>query len=123
VRDSPTGDWVNYYVSRYVLTAGLLIYLLTRILRFVDRDMMMWYLGWGISHRNPPDFSHEANALVVSSIDRELEEYVMSQVDETQANAAEGDNSEIEGRSVGSGSDLGESGTESIHSEVATYDY
>ncbi|KAI0030620.1 hypothetical protein K488DRAFT_53810 [Vararia minispora EC-137] len=44
--DSLSGDWTNYYVSR-----------------FVDRDMMMRYLGWGIGHRNPPDFPHEADDL------------------------------------------------------------
>ncbi|KAI0030723.1 hypothetical protein K488DRAFT_53583, partial [Vararia minispora EC-137] len=44
--DSLSGDWTNYYVSR-----------------FVDRDMMMRYLGWGVGHRNPPDFPHEANDL------------------------------------------------------------
>jgi hypothetical protein len=40
--------------------------------RFVDRDMMMRYLGWGIGHRNPPGFAHEADALIASSSDREL---------------------------------------------------
>ncbi|KAI4293738.1 hypothetical protein K525DRAFT_214235 [Schizophyllum commune Loenen D] len=45
-RDSRDGDWVNYYVNR-----------------FVDRDMMMRYLGVGIGHLNPPDFPHEVNQL------------------------------------------------------------
>ncbi|KAI0027909.1 hypothetical protein K488DRAFT_90312 [Vararia minispora EC-137] len=49
-------DWKHYYVSR-----------------FVDRDMMQRYLGWGIGHRNPPDFPHEAHDLVSSDADRVLE--------------------------------------------------
>ncbi|KAI0028967.1 hypothetical protein K488DRAFT_7820, partial [Vararia minispora EC-137] len=40
-------DWNYYYVSR-----------------FVDRDMMQRYLGWGIGHLNPPDFPHEAHDIV-----------------------------------------------------------
>jgi hypothetical protein len=35
--------------------------------------MMMRFLGWGVGHRNPPDFPHEAKALMASSTDRELE--------------------------------------------------
>ncbi|KAI0027632.1 hypothetical protein K488DRAFT_60856 [Vararia minispora EC-137] len=54
-RDFPGGDWVNYYVSR-----------------FVDRDMMMRYLGWGVGHLNSPDFPHEADALLASDDDRVL---------------------------------------------------
>ena len=34
--------------------------------------MMMRLLGWGIGHLNPPDFPHEANALVPSEKDRIL---------------------------------------------------
>jgi hypothetical protein len=34
--------------------------------------MMMRFLGWGIGHRNPQDFPHEANALLASREDREL---------------------------------------------------
>ncbi len=37
--------------------------------------MMMRYLGWGIGHHNPPDFAHEADALIASSSDRELSRY------------------------------------------------
>jgi hypothetical protein len=40
--------------------------------RFVDRDMMMRFLGWGIGHCNSQDFPHEANALLASNEDREL---------------------------------------------------
>ena len=32
----------------------------------------MRFLGWGIGHRNQPDFPHEANAVIASSTDREL---------------------------------------------------
>ncbi|KAF7971982.1 hypothetical protein HWV62_19325 [Athelia sp. TMB] len=45
-RDLPQGDWVNYYV-----------------MRFVDRDMMMRYLGLGIGHMHPVGFPTEVNAL------------------------------------------------------------
>ncbi|KAI5890309.1 uncharacterized protein SCHCODRAFT_02702895 [Schizophyllum commune H4-8] len=41
-RDSRHGDWSKYYVGR-----------------FVDRDMMMRYLGLGVGHLNTPDFPHE----------------------------------------------------------------
>ncbi|EIW80784.1 hypothetical protein CONPUDRAFT_33177, partial [Coniophora puteana RWD-64-598 SS2] len=41
-RDSREGDWINYYV-----------------MRFVDRDMMMRYLGIGIGHSNPSGFPNE----------------------------------------------------------------
>jgi hypothetical protein len=30
---------------------------------FVDRDMMMRYLGLGVGHLNPADFPHEIHAL------------------------------------------------------------
>ncbi|KAI5833921.1 hypothetical protein K523DRAFT_295015 [Schizophyllum commune Tattone D] len=45
-RDHLTGDWESYYVSR-----------------FVDRDMMMRYLGLGVGHLNPRDFPHEVHQL------------------------------------------------------------
>ena len=124
--------WVNYYVSRYVLTIATWI-LLTGIPRFVDRDMMMRYLGWGIGHHNPPDFAHEANTLIASSLDRELEQYevpadvAMSQVDPIAAQEGEdemdgGDRSSgAESHSTLGGSD---SDRESDHNEVvAMYDY
>jgi hypothetical protein len=99
------------------------IYLLTYILRFVDRDMMMRYLGWGIGHRNPPDFAHEANALVASSSDRELEHRgnpAMTQTDNVANLVAEGDEIEDGDRSsVGSE----DSDVESVQSEAAIYDY
>jgi hypothetical protein len=47
----------------------------------------------------------------------------MSEVDKTQANTAERDDLGMEGGSDGLGSDPGESDMDSIHSEVATYDY
>ena len=88
----------------------------------------MRYLGWGIGHRNPPDFTHEANMLIASSLDRELEHYKspsMSQVDKPESHpngdCAEGD--DVECGSVGSESVGRDSDTESIHSEVDTYDY
>ncbi|KAF8204209.1 hypothetical protein K438DRAFT_1964576 [Mycena galopus ATCC 62051] len=43
-RDFTDGDWVNYYV-----------------MRFVDRDMMMCYLGIGIGHLQPADFPAEVD--------------------------------------------------------------
>ena len=111
-RDFATANWVNYYVSRYVLLLVFPIDFLTHVLRFVDRDMMMRYLGWGIGHRNPPDFTHEANALIASRLDRELENSTTSQVD---SNATEDDSEieAIEGGSDGSGLDPGESDMES----------
>ncbi|KIY66228.1 hypothetical protein CYLTODRAFT_355360 [Cylindrobasidium torrendii FP15055 ss-10] len=45
-RDSPDGDWTNYYV-----------------MRFVDRDMLMRYLGYGIGHQNELSFPKEVNCL------------------------------------------------------------
>ncbi|TFY53731.1 hypothetical protein EVG20_g9986 [Dentipellis fragilis] len=57
MRDSVLkGDWTNYYVSR-----------------FVDRDMMMRYLGWGVGHLNSPDFPHEAYDLLASESDRQCD--------------------------------------------------
>jgi hypothetical protein len=52
-RDSNEGDWVNYYVMRYV-----------------DRDMMMRYLGTGIGHMHPPGFPNETQSLQVVREDR-----------------------------------------------------
>ncbi|KAI0027567.1 hypothetical protein K488DRAFT_90709 [Vararia minispora EC-137] len=40
--------------------------------KFVDRDMMQRYLGWGIGHLNPPDFPHEAHDIVSPDADRTL---------------------------------------------------
>ena len=40
--------------------------------RFVDRDLMMRFLGWGVGHLNQADFPHEANALLASEKDRQL---------------------------------------------------
>jgi hypothetical protein len=84
--------------------------------------MMMRYLGWGIGHRNPPDFAHEANALIASSSDRELEQYE-NPFDEIQTNVIEDD--ELEG---GEGSDMGlggdsDSDPESVHKVAAMYNY
>ncbi|TRM55172.1 hypothetical protein BD626DRAFT_607153, partial [Schizophyllum amplum] len=45
-RDNITGDWESYYVAR-----------------FVDRDMMMRYLGLGVGHLNAADFPHEVHQL------------------------------------------------------------
>ena len=131
-RESSAGDWVNYYVSRYVPTIITSIYWLTYIPRFVDRDMMMRYLGWGIGHRNPPDFSHEANALIASSHDRELEQYddvETPQIDPIVAqDKAQDSEDEMDGgdRSSGAELDLGgsDSDRESDHNEVVTmYNY
>ncbi|KAG2108371.1 uncharacterized protein F5147DRAFT_773583 [Suillus discolor] len=52
-RDSDEGDWVNYYVMRYI-----------------DRDMMMRYLGTGIGHMHPPGFPNETQSLQIVSEDR-----------------------------------------------------
>jgi hypothetical protein len=128
--DFSTVDWVNYYVSRYVLpTDSLMLDLLTYTLRFVDRDMMMRYLGWGIGHRNPPNFTHEANTLIASSLDRELEQYgspSMSQIDKPESHPNHTERDDVECGSIGLESDLGlgrDSDAESIHSEVDVYDY
>ncbi|KAH7924391.1 hypothetical protein BV22DRAFT_1195981 [Leucogyrophana mollusca] len=45
-RDTPAGDWVNYHV-----------------MRFVDRDMMMRYLGLGVGHINEATFPTEKDQL------------------------------------------------------------
>ncbi|KAJ7116991.1 hypothetical protein C8R44DRAFT_627458, partial [Mycena epipterygia] len=45
-RDATNGDWINYYV-----------------MRFVDRDMMMRYLGIGVGHLQPADFPSEVDAI------------------------------------------------------------
>ena len=132
-RDFSTVDWVNYYVSRYVRPIdSLMLDLSAHTLRFVDRDMMMRYLGWGIGHRNPPDFTHEANMLIASSLDRELEQYgrlgspSMSQIDKPESHPNHAERDDMECGSVGSESDLElgrDSDAESIHSEVDVYDY
>ena len=113
-----TGDWTNYYVSRYVNKPDSLVYLLTYKLRFVDRDMMMQYLGWGIGHHNPPDFAHEANLLITSSSDRELKQY-KTPSDKTQP--AEAEENELEG---GENSEMGDLDSDpEIIQEVVTYEY
>ncbi|KAI0733649.1 hypothetical protein C8Q72DRAFT_881207 [Fomitopsis betulina] len=56
-RDATVGDYINWYVAR-----------------FVDRDMMMRFLGWGIGHLNQADFPHEAEALIASDQDHQLQE-------------------------------------------------
>ena len=117
-REFSTGDWTNYYVSRYVNEPDPLVYLLTYELRFVDRDMMMRYLGWGIGHRNPPNFAHEANSLIASSSDRELEQHGTPS-DKTQPAEAEDDESE-----GGENSEMGDSDLDpEIVQEVVTYEY
>ncbi|KAL1684855.1 hypothetical protein GGG16DRAFT_129726 [Schizophyllum commune] len=63
-RDSSEGDWASYYVGRV----------------FVDRDIMMRYLGVGIGHLNPPSFPHELNANITvddspGRVDRAEEEH------------------------------------------------
>lgn len=45
--------------------------------------MMMRFLGWGIGHRNPHDFPHEADALLASREDRELVQYRDSDITHT----------------------------------------
>jgi hypothetical protein len=61
---------------RVKVSAGHFKHLLVLIyLRFVDRDTMMRYLGWGIGHRNPPEFSHEADSVMASTSDRELAQF------------------------------------------------
>jgi hypothetical protein len=75
--------------------------------------MMMRYLGWGIGHRNPPDFSHEANVLIASSSDGELEQY------EIQPTAVEG--GELEGGEITDREDS-DSDVESVQ-EAEIYDY
>jgi hypothetical protein len=79
--------------------------------------MMMRYLGWGIGHCNPPDFAHEANALIASISDRELEQYE-NPFDKIQPTM------ELDEREGGESSDAGdsESDPESDH-EVVAYDY
>ncbi|KAH7919092.1 hypothetical protein BV22DRAFT_1185026, partial [Leucogyrophana mollusca] len=47
-RDLPDGDWLNYYV-----------------MRFVDRDMMMRYTGLGVGHMNEAGFPTERGKLPV----------------------------------------------------------
>ena len=109
---------MNYYVSRYVNKPDSLVYLLTYKLRFVDRDMMMQYLGWGIGHHNPPDFAHEANLLITSSSDRELKQY-KTPSDKTQL--AEAEENELEG---GENSEMGDLDSDpEIIQEVVTYEY
>ncbi|TFK61425.1 hypothetical protein BDN72DRAFT_904115 [Pluteus cervinus] len=44
----PQGDWTNYYVNR-----------------FVDRDMMMRYLGLGVGHCHPANFPREDGELLM----------------------------------------------------------
>ena len=83
----------------------------------------MRYLGWGIGHRNPPDFAHEANALVASSRDKEPDHDgnpAITQNEEIEPHIPE--EGEMEG---GDMSDVGseESDIESDRSEVAMYDY
>ena len=80
--------------------------------------MMMWYLGWGIGRCNPPDFAHEANSLITSSSDRELEEY-RTPLDKIQPAKAEDDGSE-----GGESSEMGDEDKDpEIIQEVLMYNY
>jgi hypothetical protein len=59
-RDFHDGDWLNYYVMRWVsFTFTVLPSLISS--RFVDRDMMMRHLGIGVGHLQPPDFPTEVD--------------------------------------------------------------
>ena len=118
VQEFSTGDWTNYYVSRYVNEPDPLVYLLTYELRFVDRDMMMRYLGWGIGHRNPPNFAHEANSLIASSSDRELEQH---RTPSDKTHPAKAEDNELEG---GENLEMGNSDSDpEIIQEVVAYKY
>jgi hypothetical protein len=57
-RDFHDGDWEYYYVNRYYkqLTGHQILILASR---FVDRDMVMRYLGLGVGHNNAPTFPCE----------------------------------------------------------------
>lgn len=49
------GEWKLHYVNRYASSSILVLLLLTRgSHRFVDRDMLMRYIGGGIGHVNRP---------------------------------------------------------------------
>lgn len=61
-RDSEDGDWTNYYVMRYINFFFWLIFLIP-VYRFVDRDMMMRYLGTGVGHMQPEGFPSEVGAI------------------------------------------------------------
>lgn len=63
VRDSDTGDWVNYYAMRYVSYVCYNYFCIHPWRSFVDRDMMMRYLGLGIGHQQAQDFPRENNLL------------------------------------------------------------
>jgi len=99
--DSRSGDWVNYYVSR-----------------FVDRDMMMRFLGWGIGHLNPPDFPHEANKLLVSDGDKVL--FQDGNLTAPAMGHSEGLEAGLEGTSGEGGDDSDSSGDEDAEIE---YEY
>ncbi|KAI0729592.1 hypothetical protein C8Q72DRAFT_951809 [Fomitopsis betulina] len=79
--------------------------------RFVDRDMMMRFLGWGIGHLNQADFPHEAEALIASDQDHQLQE--------SEENDLEDDWEGHEGREV----EVGDEGLDSELETVALFEY
>ncbi|KAJ7737919.1 hypothetical protein DFH07DRAFT_752764, partial [Mycena maculata] len=72
-QDFSDGDWVNYYV-----------------MRFVDRDMMMRYLGIGVGHLQPADFPSEVDT-DLSLLEMEFENAEAAQDPDPRDSLAEQD--------------------------------
>ena len=83
---------------------------------------MMRYLGWGIGHHNPPNFAHEANALVASSSDRELKQYYKNPNNDSEIQPTMAEDDEWEGGESSNGMGGSDSDPESI-TEVVTYEF
>ena len=73
------------------------------MLRFVDRDMMMRFLGWGIGHLNSPDFPHEANELIASDEDKALDMTRVEKVPEAGLEGTGEEGSDDDSSSINSG--------------------
>jgi hypothetical protein len=93
--DSRAGDWTNYYVNRSVPYLFKNTHLPPD--RFVDRDMMMRYLGLGVGHLNAANFPHEIRALDmvhipdVSIQDTDMDENGDSELDDDSGDEDKGE--------------------------------
>ncbi|KAK0502589.1 hypothetical protein EDD18DRAFT_1347216 [Armillaria luteobubalina] len=89
MRDSfVEGDWINYYINR-----------------FVDRDMMMHYLGLGVGHLNPPNFPTETRQLRPDIL-RENNDETWVTADTEDESESDEDSDSDRGSEIGSADEL-----------------
>lgn len=97
--DYPDHDWMYYYVNRYVSFDSfvLLLFYLYLFIRFVDRDMFVRYLGYGIGHKSTNEFTRGMRPMYYGDYDINEEDIeVNDEVPITEEQAAVMEQSEEE---------------------------